>query len=312
MVDFPLSTHLSMVKDGVRMRTFTRAMRSVITPGCTVVDVGSGTGVLALIAAHHGAGRVLGLERSDLVGYARKVKAHSCPDAPVTFSRKDVLLDTLPRLRADVVVCELLGNFGIEENMIAVLDRVRRHFLKRDGVMVPHAIELMAAPVQCAGAYRQAVGWESQQWGIDFSPLKPLAYNAVYHLTHEPIKLLAEPACLARIDLTTATEIPRARDVGFRFSRAGTIHGFAGWFRAYLSTRNVLDTGPDKPNTHWGQVLFPVGKPIAVERGGAAKFRFREYQSSEALRWSWSGSVRASARERLAQPFSFSASRHPH
>ena len=77
MDDFPLSSHLSMVKDATRVRAFSRALRAVVTPGCTVVDVGAGTGVLAFLAARQGAGKVLGLERSNLVRFARRIKART-------------------------------------------------------------------------------------------------------------------------------------------------------------------------------------------------------------------------------------------
>ena len=312
MVDFPLSLHLAMVRDGTRVRAFSRALKSVMTPGCTVVDVGAGTGVLAFIAAQHGAGKVLGLERSDIVRYANRIKAATCPDAPVTFAQKDVLLDDLPRLRADVVVCELLGNFGIEENMIEVLDKVRRHFLKPTGCIIPQSLELIAAPVQCGQAYREITAWRRPQWGIDFSALREPAFNSVYHLDQEPLKLLAEPGCLTTIDFMSATRLPRTIRASFRFARRGTLHGFAGWFRARLSPRHLLDTGPDQAYTHWGQVLFPVGESIAVERGGVAEFRFSERNSSDETRWSWSGFVRRSSSARRRDTFSFRASRAPH
>lgn len=312
MADFPLSSHLAMVQDATRVRAFSQALRTVMTPGATVVDVGSGTGVLAFLAARHGAGKVLGLERSDLARYARRVKALTCPDAPVTFSRRDILLDDLPRLRADVVVCELLGNFGIEENIIEVLDKVRRHFLKPGGAIIPHTLDLMAAPVQCAQAYREISAWSRPLWGIDFSPLKELAFNSIYHLSHETPKPLAEAVSLTTIDLTSATTLPRSIGATYRFARRGTVHGFAGWFRAGLSPRHVLDTGPGQSDTHWRQVLFPIGEPVSVERGGVAEFHFAERNSSDETRWIWSGFVRPSLRGRRQHAFSYRATRPPH
>ncbi len=311
MDDFPLSSHLSMVKDATRVRAFSRALRAVVTPGCTVVDVGAGTGVLAFLAARQGAGKVLGLERSNLVRFARRIKALTCPDARVTFARRDILLDDLPRLRADVVVCELLGDFGIEENIIEVLDKVRRHYLKPGGAIIPHTLELMAAPVQCGRAHRELTTWNRPHWGIDFSPLQELAFNAAYRLTDEPVKLLSEPMSLTSIDLTSATALPDSIGAVYRFTRRGTVHGFAGWFRAELSHDDVLDTGPDQADTHWQQVLFPIGQPVAVERGGTAEFHFRERRSSKETRWSWSGFVRPTARGRRRHAFSYHASRRP-
>ena len=240
-----------------------------------------------------------------------KVKALTCPQAPVTFVHRDALIDPLPRVRADVVVCELLGNFGIEENIVAVLDRVRRQLLKPGGTIIPRRVELVVSPVQCARAYREISAWSKPLWGIDFSPLSELAFNAVYHVTHDPLTVLAEPTTLVCVDFTSTTRPPRSSAVTFRFKRRGTLHGFAGWFRADLAPGVVLDNGPDRPETHWRQVLFPIGEPLSVEPGGTAEFVFTERSASDEVRWSWSGYVRARMRGRRHR-FEFSAVRPPH
>jgi SAM-dependent methyltransferase len=281
----------------------------VIRPGDTVVDVGTGTGVLAFLAHRAGAGRVIGLERSDMVEYARVLKRTNCPKADVTFEQRDVLVDALPRVKADVVVCELLGNFGIEENMVTVLKKVRR-LLKPGGRLVPGNLELMICPVQCAKAYQAISEWQKPQYGLDFSPLQELAYNAVYHVTHEPLRKLSSEASLVHIDFLTVDSHPPPKTVEFELTRKGTLHGFAGWFRSELAPGQVLDTGPGKPDTHWGQVFFPLGEPLAVERGGRVRFRFEEQYTGDETRWCWSGSVRARAGRVKPRRFRLSASRY--
>jgi hypothetical protein len=94
------------------------------------------------------------------------------------------------------------------------------------------------------------------------------------------------------------------------------LHGFAGWFRAELVDNQFLSTGPKDPETHWGQVFFPIGEPIAVERGGTARFRFHERYTGEETRWHWSGQVEPtsakkdqSARSGRSQQFAYCASR---
>ena len=43
--------------------------------------------------------------------------------------------------RVDVVVCETLGNYPFEENIIATLNDARARFLKPGGVIIPHSVE---------------------------------------------------------------------------------------------------------------------------------------------------------------------------
>lgn len=315
LMEFPLTLHLSMVKDKARMRAFTRALKTVITPGCTVVDIGTGTGVLAFMAARLGAGTVIGLERSDIVERARKVQRINFPRADIRFEKLDVLTDRLPKVQADIVVCELLGNFGLEENMITVLSKVRDKLLKPGGVLIPNKVELRIAPVQCKEAYRDIGGWKRPMLGLDFSPLQELAYNSVYHIADQPVTMLAQPASITEIDMMTVKKHPGGELLAdFQFTRAGLLHGFAGWFRAELVADQYLSSGPKDPETHWGQVFFPVGEPIAVERGGSARFRFNERYTGEETRWHWSGQVGPKATPSRTngsrpQQFAYSASR---
>ena len=44
-----------------------------ITPGQSVLDVGCGTGILSMFAAKAGAAKVIGVDMSSIVEYARKI-----------------------------------------------------------------------------------------------------------------------------------------------------------------------------------------------------------------------------------------------
>jgi hypothetical protein len=193
--------------------------------------------------------------------------------------------------------------------MITVLSKVRQKMLKPGGLLIPARVELRVAPVQSKAAYKGIGGWCTPMLGMDFSPLQELAYNSVYHVSDEPLTLLAEPATLTSIDLSTVTKHPKDLSANFNFSRAGELHGFAGWFRADLGGNQFLSTGPSDPDTHWGQVFFPVGQPVAVERGGQAQFRFSERYTGDETRWHWSGRVDAKAKSNRVHKFAYRASR---
>ncbi|NKC16469.1 MAG: methyltransferase domain-containing protein [Gammaproteobacteria bacterium] len=289
--DFPLSLHLAMIQDDVRMKAFSQALRQSITPQSIVIDIGTGTGILAFLAARYGARKVIGLDRGGLIREARRIKALNFADAPVTFHTKDVICDELPRAKADVLVCELLGNFGIDENVVEVLIRARTEMLKHGGVMIPRDLRLMMAPVQCTKAYRGAVSWQKKQWDIDFSPLQERAYNTVYQTSGEEVQLLAAPVVLAAIDFTTIEGPITVSRVSITFRRAGKLHGLSGWFRSTLGDDIVLDSGPDTVQTHWGQVFFPIGEPLSVKRGGRLEVEFKERLAGDEIRWSWSGEI---------------------
>lgn len=60
-----------MLRDQVRMKAYKQAIGELVK-GKAVVDVGAGTGILAIMAVEAGAHSVVAIERSSIVSEARK------------------------------------------------------------------------------------------------------------------------------------------------------------------------------------------------------------------------------------------------
>jgi len=62
LLDWDDGFHELLLGDRIRMRAFRAAIDEVVQPGMTVLDLGTGTGILAEWALRKGAARVYGLE----------------------------------------------------------------------------------------------------------------------------------------------------------------------------------------------------------------------------------------------------------
>src|SRR5437870_11229737 len=62
-----------MIADRVRMEAYMQALRSAVRPGGVVVDIGTGTGIFALLACRFGARRVYAIEPNDAIQVAREI-----------------------------------------------------------------------------------------------------------------------------------------------------------------------------------------------------------------------------------------------
>src|SRR5688500_11343183 len=61
-----------MMADHARMDAYTAALKRAVTPGCTVLDLGTGTGIFAMLACRFGAGRVVAIDPDDSLNVARE------------------------------------------------------------------------------------------------------------------------------------------------------------------------------------------------------------------------------------------------
>src|SRR5690606_20529728 len=98
----------------LRIAAFHKALERTIVKGkSTVADIGTGTGLLAFLAAKLGARKVWAYEAAEIGAVAEKLKAANRMRAvELVPGRSTEILE--PR-RADIVVTETLGNFALEE-----------------------------------------------------------------------------------------------------------------------------------------------------------------------------------------------------
>lgn len=81
-----------------------------ISAGDEVIDVGCGSGVLSIVAAKLGAGRVTGVDAApDVVEVASRNAARHGVDDVTTFHRGDLFEPLPPDLRADLIIGDVSG-----------------------------------------------------------------------------------------------------------------------------------------------------------------------------------------------------------
>ncbi len=273
-----LELHRRMIADRWRTEAFARALRQAVRPGDVVLDVGTGTGILAMIAAKAGAKRVYGVEQSPIAQTAANlVKANGLSDR-VKILRGPANAVNLDE-RVDLLVSEWLGHMAFVENMLDDVIAARDQNLAADGRMLPARVDVMLAPVGDPVLFHQfGPGfWRRAVEGLDLSALEKLelAQGRALQTRVEPSTMLAAPGTLVSVDLKTCdTEAPfRSGRVQFEIERDAMLDGFVGWFTTALTDDVELDTSPHRPETHWSQTYFSFD-PMSVSAGEKIEVEF--------------------------------------
>lgn len=265
--------HRTMLLDAVRTDAFRDALREVIRPGDTVIDMGAGSGVLCMFAAEAGAAEVHGIECSAIYDTARRVLDLNGWSS-VQLHQGDAESLELP-VRAQVIVSEWLGYFVYADGMYPAFAALRDRCLVPGGKVIPAEVEVCVAPMEDRDPRGHAY-WYGRPYGFDFGPLLEQEHRFTQIRLVNPDWLLAPAQTLDTIDCVRAgaRDLYFERQATYTLTQSGLLDALCGFFRARLSPSVMLDTAPGAPDTHWQQHVFAV-KPVRVEVGDRLELTLR-------------------------------------
>lgn len=254
--------YYEMLSDEVRTKAYKKAIQQTVKKGDIVVDLGSGTGILGLMAIKAGASKVYMIEKSDSIELAKEIVAHNGLNDKVVFFQSNSLEVVLPE-KVDIIISETLGSFGIDENTVPFIVDARKRFLKDTGTIIPNKITVHIEPVESNECHEKLNFWK-KIGGIDFSPAYHIFSQKIMIEEFQSENILSKGDPCFDIDFMTIENTPLFSTTYHGIDRPGTIHGFVGWFDLELAPKVMLSTSPKNPKTHWKQAFFPIQTPISV------------------------------------------------
>ena len=277
-----------MLADTERMRVYREAIEAVVRPGDVVADLGTGLGVLALMAVQAGASHVYAIDvKPASLWLAEKIIRDNGATDRVELIKGDVRRVEVER-PVNVIVNELIGNFGTDEGIYESVRAFASRNLAPDGKIVPERLRTWLVPVEYGNDFRGVFRQDNE--GLDLSAALSIPYRAeptLYRLRDAPKSLAA--AELVE-DVEFSADMPeRSRtevELRFELQRPGLLQGFVGFFDARLVGGCELSTWPAYPGCHWDHWHWPVQPPLRLEAGErlAATLRL-QIDPSRAMGW---------------------------
>lgn len=263
-----LQEHHRYVYDATRLKHYTEALSSVVIPDIVVADLGSGTGILGLLALRAGAARVYAIDSTGMLEVCKAMaQANGVSDRliPIRGHSREI---ELPE-KADVIVCDQLSPFAYEAGLIECLQDAEIRHLKPGGVMLPSAIRFYLAPVASDSLFKLVSSWSKPADDLDMSCMQHWAAHCPYWESIEAKDLFHIPALALRMEITK--QAPTVLDLFAEWTAPAdaVLHGLAGWFEAELTKRVVLTNSPlSQDRIDREQTFMPFTEPMHVSAGG--------------------------------------------
>lgn len=288
--------HFLMLNDRGRNRKYQQAIQKAVRSGCsTVLDIGTGTGILGMCAKKAGAAEVYACELSKtMYELACEVVAANGMDGDIKILHMKSLEMEVPKDipdRVSLVVTETVdaGLFG--EGIIESLIHAWHHLLlppqrgenefrepSQTGRVIPAGATVFAIAVECleirrchrlcvpevGGLSMAAAGELRSPVSCSSEPDDSMEPYTTERLSRLPggYRPLTDPFTALTIDFNDVQELEGlssrpVQRLRLAVTQQGELDALAVWFQLHLDEDNSLSTGPQE-DTCWEQAIYPV------------------------------------------------------
>ena len=288
---YSLADFGDMLADPIRRQAYVAALQESIDPGSVVLEIGTGPGVFALLAARLGARKVYALEPGDAIVIARQIVAANDLGDRVELVQRHSTEVELPE-RVDVVVSDLRGILPLFGDHLSSIIDVRERLLAPGGRLVPQADSLWASVVTAEETWGGlTAGWCDNDLGFDLGIPLGHVINSWKRARFKADQCLVEPRRWAVIDYRKVADPNVAGKLRWQLSRPGRAHGVAVWFDARLSAGAGFSNAPGSEELIYGQAFFPFPRPVELREGDRLDVELEATRMGNDYVWRWTTAI---------------------
>lgn len=272
----------SMLADDARCSKYNEAIKRVLQerPGATVLDIGTGTGLLAMLTAKAGASQVTAVEMFEpLANYATEIIAAnqlsetvsvvSSVSTDISIAGTNDNEAVVIKERADVLVTEIFDSALLGENCIRAIRHAHASLLKEGATVIPARARLYGTVISSDlfSRFRSfpldfplykddaSKGCKGGSTGIPVH-IDGLAEGADYECLSAPFEVF-------QFDFMKP-KIPTYRQTSKRINRTknGRPDALLTWWELDLTEKGDIvystKSGAENWQDHWLQVVYPL------------------------------------------------------
>ncbi len=269
--------HLSMMNDEVRNKAYSDALKLAVGDGDVVLDIGTGSGLLSLMAAASGAEKVITCETSRTIAETAKeiIESNGYKEKISVLNKHSTDLivgEDLPQ-RADLIISEILSSEFVGEGVrTTVLDSNKR-LLKKGGTMIPQSGKIRIAMIDNSPEIFTNTSVANVH-GFDLSKFNSITQSKFNLKPRDNPLLLSNPEDVFNINFYDASEVVREEKIiKLRVNQDGLCVGLIQWIWIHLYKEIEYENKPGENDSHWNTPIYLFDEPVVAKIGDVLEIK---------------------------------------
>jgi tetratricopeptide (TPR) repeat protein len=267
--------HVPMMNEQNRNQAYFDALKAVVKPNSTVFEIGTGSGLLAMMAAKLGAKQVTTCESVPLIAEtaSQVIKDNKFEKTIKVIDKKsaDIEIGKDLSTQADILVSEIFSSELLGEYVLPSLEDAKKRLLKPQGKVIPAAGSIMIGLFTGDDIRKNLIvddsfGFNLQHFNSIVSKKRMIARNDLN------IELLSDGVGVFSFDFEGEDYFPeQSKSLQITVKTAGHCYGIVQWMRLDMNgdQKVMFENHPSQASkvSNWQQCAYLFDAPIDVKVG---------------------------------------------
>ena len=264
--------HVPMMNEQNRNSAYFDALKSVIKPDSTVFEIGTGSGLLAMMAAKLGAKQVTTCESVTLIAEtAQQIIQDNNVEKTIKIIAKkstDISIGAELEAKADILVSEIFSSELLGEHVLPSLEDAKKRLLKPQGKVIPAAGSIMVALFTGEDIRRNLLVEDS--FGFNLQGFNKIVSNKRMIARNDlNIELLSDGVAAFNFDFEGENTFPaQSKSLSIIATKAGRCYGLVQWMRLDMNgdQKVMFENHPSQTSkvSNWQQCAYLFDAPLDV------------------------------------------------